>query len=547
MIRPDAKALLDRAGKLREARQPFESWWNEVKTYIAPDAVAFSGDDTPGASGRAEILDSTAEEAAETFAGGLNGFLTNPGTKWFSLKPADEDVVADDEVARWLEDCRDRMLTVFESPRSHFTTAAGQAYDGLVNFGSTCLYARERPGQVPLFETRPLAELCFAENGDGEVDTVFRHFTLPSRAALQRGWATPKIREKAAKNPDEPLRFLQVVGPRADHVPDPDGRRQPTRQKRFADIIVAVDEVQVVEEGGYDEQPLVAARFSVKPGEVYGRGPGMRALRDVKLLQRMARVTIRAGESAIRPALLVPDDGLSGALDLRAGAVNYINLESLGGNSDFPRRLVDGANPGIGEELMDVVRARVKRRFYNHLVMPVPDDPRMTATQTLKLDSQSIRVLGDPLGRLQSEMIGPIVDRTFMIMLRAGQFLPVPEAMRGREIKADYVSPWTRAMRQGEAAAVGQWLALQEPAIARGVPQLDLVDWDRVGRDTADIIGLQKDWLRPARAILEARQQRAAAQQEAAAVEAAPQLAGAAQAAAQAKATLQPPRAANAA
>ena len=46
------------------------------------------------------------------------------------------------------------------------------------------------------------------------------------------------------------------------------------------------------------------------------------------------------------------------------------------------------------------------------------DGPQMTATEVIQRNEEKMRLLGPVLGRLQSELLKPLIDRVFAILLK---------------------------------------------------------------------------------------------------------------------------------
>ena len=71
----------------------------------------------------------------------------------------------------------------------------------------------------------------------------------------------------------------------------------------------------------------------------------------------------------------------------------------------------------------------------------------MTATEVLQRQEERMRLMGPMVGRLQFELLGPMIDRVFNIMVRRKMLPPAPEKIRGRNTRIDYVSPVARAQK----------------------------------------------------------------------------------------------------
>lgn len=527
-----ANDQIQRFQGMKANRAVLESHLQEIRDLILPLAAAFTGSDTAGSKNRDQILDNSAESASELLSAGLNGFLTNPGTKWAGLRIAGRD--ESEEEAEWLELAMEIHFLVFESPETQFTTQLGQVYQELVDFCTSVEYVAARPGRMPLYQAQTLSECFIAESHEGVVDTVFRIFALTARQAKQR-WGN-KAGEKVLKaveqnTTEQPFPFLHAVSPREE------SRRDSilARDLPIASTWISMQDKSTIQEGGFHEMPYIVGRWNKRSGEVYGRGPGMKALADVKMLQRAMEATILGAERTIKPALQIADDGVLGDVNLAAGALNFVRAEVLGGRGDVIKPILQGLRADLGEEFMQGIRLRIERAYFNHLLQ-LSRDPRMTATQVLKLDEEALRVLGPFLGRIQNELLGRLIERTFGILLRGGLLPPAPASLQGESLEVEYVSPIAKAQRLSEVSALSQLIEVTAPLINLDGGLLDNLDSDRAFRHAADRLGVPHALLRDPRKVEELRAARRAAAEEQAQAQRAQELAGAAQSAGQAAA-----------
>lgn len=516
--------LLGRLQALKTQRATFEAHWQEVREILLPVVQAFTTTTaSAGAKAHQAVYDSTGENAVERLAAALDGMLTNPAAEWFALRPGDPTETPDHAGARWLDRAADVLLTIFHSPRSGFGAAKHELYLDEVAFGTACLYVADRPNELPLFQGRPLAECYLTESADGRVDGMWREFTLTARQAAER-WdarAGAKAYAAAKSEPDRPFRFVHAVYPRHE-ARRGDGLRAATRLP-WASVWLSVADKSVIAESGYHEFPYMVPRWQTRAGEVYGRGPGMKALPDAKTLQRMAHVTLRAGELVIEPPLLVADDGVLDYPNLAPGGLNTYRAGIW--SIDPIKPLATGARPDIGEELMAEVRARINRAFYIDL-LSVMQDPKMTATQILKLDEETLRVLGPIVARLQTELLAPLIERTFGIALRAGYLPTPPPSLQGQALRIEYLSPVARAQRATELTAIGRTLEFTAPLAERDPALWDVFQLDGMVRHIADVTGVPAYLLRAPAEVAEIRRARAGAAEEQALAETAIAAAG---------------------
>lgn len=506
-------AIVARADRMRSDRGVFETHWQEIRDYIVPLAAALTRAETAGAKAHQLVLDNSAETAHEMLAGALVSIMTPDVADWFTLRAADDRLNRDPAAAVWLEDCAARMLGVFRAPRGGFGTAQHEKYLDVSSFGTGAMFIADRPGEGIAFTSLPLRQILLAEDAKGQVDTVYRDFILTARQAVQQ-WGDacgPKVTASAAnaRERDKTYRFVHAVYPRSDRDP---GRLGP-RDMPFASVYVSVDDKHLMGESGFHEMPFITPRWLKRADEVYGRGPGMKALADVKMLQRTMKVTIKGVEKMVDPALLVADDGVLGPVRVNPSGINYYRAGTW--SMDPIKPLQTGGRPDLGEDFMAGIRVRIDNAFFKPLIQMIRKD-RMTATEVLQVAEEGQKILGPYLGRLKSEDVGPMIERVFAIMMRANAFLPMPPSLSGAELGIEYVSPAVKAQRVSRARGLGQFAEITMPFAQLDPTIHDNLDFDRAYRDTADVLGLPKDWMRDPNQVAAMRQARADAQAAAA-------------------------------
>ena len=535
-----AKKLIQRFDRLKSDRSVFESHWQEIRDYLLPLVQAFTGKESKGSKNRDKILDGSGEDASELFSSGMQGLMVNPGTKWFGLRTRRRDLMNDFSVRVWLETVRERMMMVFESADSGFSTSIGQTLQETGDFGQGGILITERPGKFPLFSARPLNELHLDENHEGKIDTVFRAFEMTARQAVEhfKGKGDPGAKVAAdaetVQGADKPYNFLHVIMPRSDRMIG----KINARNLPFASFWVNRDEKHLIGESGYHEFPLPIGRWRVRASEVYARSPGMRALSEVKMLQRSMRATIRAAEKTIDPPLLVPDDGVLAPIRVTDNAINYYRADMVNSRQPAIQAIRTDARPDIGEEFAEGIRIRIQRAYYNHLLQ-LSRDPRMTATQVIKLDEETLRVLGPFIGRLQAELLGLVIERVFGIMLRSGMLPDAPPILAGEDLEIEYESPIAKAQRLSEVSALGQLFGVFEPLLQHNDELLDNLDADTAFSASGDRLGVPKDWFRAPDKVSAMREARQQVAEERERISQVAQLASSAQSAGQAAGALQ--------
>ncbi len=490
-----AERVLARLRGLEEVRRPWMSLWRELTEYVLPRKVSGGtreGGTRPGQAGDGRIFDSTPPHALELLASALGGLLTDSALPWFELRAGTGTPDANGDLACFLEECRERMMAAFNSEDTGFQAYVHELYLDVALLGTAVMYVEADREAVVRFSTRPLGEVFIAESVRGRVDTVFRRYELTVRQAWQEwGEACPEhIRAKLEQNPEDKVEILHAVFPRADR--DPAGLGNANFP--YASVYMETGSRTLLEESGYLEFPYMVPRWSKSAGEIYGRGPGLTALSDTRVLNAMSKTALMAAEKMADPPLMVPDDGFLGPVHTSPGGLSYYRA----GSQDRIEPLAVNVDLGAVEAMMQGRRDSVRRIFLNEQLEPTGGQA-VSATEALIRQAEKMRVLGPVLGRMQAEFLGPLVRRVFNVMLRAGELPRFPPGVTPEMVRIECVSPLARARRQQEAQSLSRTMEYLAPLVGQGDPYmlLDNFQMDRVARHSAELFGAPADYLRP--------------------------------------------------
>ncbi len=171
---------------MKNDRSTHEAVWQEIAEYLRPLRAEFLAQTrTPGAKRDAKVFDSTPLIAADNFTGGIYSMMTNPANRWFALKLEDEELNDYAPARDWLYAVETRLLNSFGPQISRFYNVIPALYADLACFGNAVFSSEEvYSGERRILDrTHALADICFTENALGDVDTVYRRFTVEARNA----------------------------------------------------------------------------------------------------------------------------------------------------------------------------------------------------------------------------------------------------------------------------------------------------------------------------------------------------------------------------
>ena len=463
-----ADMLARRFDKLRTQRSVWESHWQEIADYCLPRKADITKRRQEGDKRTELIFDGTAIHAVELLSASLHGMLTNASTPWFTLTYSDPGMRADDAAMEWLEGATARMYEAFH--RSNFQQEIHELYYDLVTFGTGCIYVEEDEAAGIRFSTRHIAEVYLTENSRGEVDTIFRKYKQTARAwADQFGEEVlpSRVAKALEKEPFDMFEVVHVIMPRDERQVGKIGQAN----MPIASIYFDPDSKTLLKESGYQEQAFMTPRFLKDSVSTYGRSPAMSCLSDIKMLNKMSETAIRAAQVLINPPLMVPDDGMISPIRTRPGGINYYRS----GTRDRIEPLTTGAQPQISQAYEDQRRQAIRSAFYTEQLLSAQDGPRKTATQVLQENEERMRLIGPVTGRLQAELLQPLINRCFALMNRQRLFEAAPEEMQGQEIEIQYVSPLAKAHKQTDLQSIMRALEVMGQ-VGQIAPVMDHID-----------------------------------------------------------------------
>ena len=486
------ETLLAIVDGLKSDRNTTENTWQEISDNLL-GRRDFTVIRTRGEQRMQRIYDDTSKVSSSLLSGAMHSLLTSPAARWFALGFEDPRLKEAEGAAEWLSLAEKRVYAALGAPRANFHSSLNETYIDLINFGTGAIFVDDVPGVGVQFSARPLQELYLAEDASGRINMVARVFQFTARQAVDSWGDKAEIASKAVDgtSAEDRSEYVHLILPRDDVVlGNIDSTGMP-----WASFHLSTADSKIMSEGGYHEMPIPTPRWEKDAGEIYGRGPGWNALSNQKMLNEMMKVTLKAGQKAIDPPLMVDSEGvLPGDLRLHPSAVVPVNTVMSSMNPPI-QPIPFAGNFNISQALIADARKAVQDSFHHQLIETIRD-PRMTATQVLQLSDQMQRHLAPILGRMQTELLEPVLERVFAIEARAGRLPPVPPEIGDQPLKIDYVSPVARAQQTSDARAIIDFSGIV--ANLAGVDQgiLDVVDFDIGTRELGEAMGVPVTMLR---------------------------------------------------
>lgn len=430
---------------LKQTRAPWLRQWKELSTYIAPTRGFFEGE-TPNSGKRIDhkvLLDSSATLAVGVLGAGMMSGLTSPSRSWFDLALRPSYLKKLPGASAWLLEVKKCLESAFAE--SNLYAVLQSMYEEAAVFGTAAFLVEENPRGGIYCRPFTVGEYVLDVDDKGRVNTFGREFWMtPKQLADTFGAAClpPQIALALKEKPsDSHHRVMHLI------MPNPQADRTRADSAHFAYMSVYfLEDGTLLRRGGYHEFPVIALRWETKTtAESYGRGPGWKCLGDVKMLQKMQKTKLIALDKNTNPPVMVSAN-VQGEVNLLPGGITRCN--SLTNDPVRPAYQVQ-ADVAALDRAMESVKETIRSHFFADVFVMLASQEvaNMTATEVAERRQEKMLLLGPVLQRFKAELLDPLIERTYFILLRQGMLPPAPEILHGLELHVNYISTIAQAQR----------------------------------------------------------------------------------------------------
>lgn len=474
-----SEELMNNYEQAKSRRDGWVSLWRDCYDYALPQQENFDGF-AIGQNRTDHIYDGTAMDAVEQLAASLLGNLTPPWSQWFGFTPGPDMNAEDSELLAPALEKAGRLLQS-HLDKSNFTTEMHQAFLDLVVGGTaTLLFEEAQPGGYSAFKFKaiPLSDIALDEGArTGRLDTIYRQVQM-TLDEIQNRFAdvalSPKIFERGLKDPREEFLILETVTPNG-LIYD------------YAAFLMEDNDAVLLTQGQYAQSPFIAFRWMKSPGEIYGRSPVMKTLPDIKTANKVVELILKNASIAVSGVWQADDDGVINLanIDLTPGT---IIPKAVGSKGMTPLEMP--SNFDVSQIVLDDLRSRIRHGLLVDRLGAIGQS-QMTATEVLERSSEMALLLGATYGRLQSELLTPLLQRAYNILRRRGE---VPDIdIDGRLVTLDYRSPLALGQKQSTIQNTLYWM---NSALAMGPEAAQVVNLSEAVRHLGKALGVPSDLIR---------------------------------------------------
>ncbi len=511
--------LLKRWNELKSERSPWLKQWQDLSDYILPVSAKFNATDRSRAEDKPynKIYDNTGTLAHGTLSAGMMAGMTSPARPWFKLETPDKALNKSHNVRAWMDDVTQLMLRVFA--RSNTYRMLHSAYEELGCYGTFATITQGNFKNVVHHHSLTAGEFAVATDYLGNVNTIYREFTK-TVAAVVREFGLQACSDQVQAlfrngSLDKPVVVVHAIEPREDRdATKRDARNMAWRSTYFE---LGAKRGQYLRDSGFRQFPGLVGRWSTYGNDIYGNGPALRALGDVKGLQYLQERKAVVLEKITNPAMNAPAELKTLGADLHAGGINFVPMNG----QTAGMRPVHVPDIDLQHLLFDIqdTRQRINSAFYRDVFLMLAQQPtsgsKMTAAEVAERHEEKLLMLGPTLERLHNEALAPLIETTFSHMVEADILPQPPQELHGVDLNVQFVSMLAQAQRAIGSNGVDRFVSSLGVIEQIKPGTTDKFDADQWVDAYADMLGVDPDLIVASEKVALVRDERAKKQAQA--------------------------------
>lgn len=469
-MRLTAQEIIKRQSVAQTKKDEFQQLYQDAYEFALPQRQLYGiweGGST-GSKKMQRVFDSTAINSTQRFANRLQSVVFPPQRKWCRLEPG-LDIPFDrkPQAQAILDLYNDKMFALLR--QSNFDIAMGEFLLDLA-VGTACMMVQPGDDVSPInFIPVPLFLVSYEEGANGQVDNVYRKMRIKGESIV-RQWPDAELsddlKRRIADKPTEDIELLEATI--SDH--------------RRGDYCYHVIDKHTQTEVVYRRMktsPWVVSRYMKVAGEIYGRGPLMTALPDIKTLNKTIELLLKNASLAVSGVYTAADDGVLNPNTVKIVPGGIIPVARNGGpQGPSLQALPRSGDFNVSQLVINDLRSNVKRILLDESLPPENMSAR-SATEIVERMKELSQNLGSAFGRLINETMIPIVTKILEVMDDRGM-IDLPLRVNGLEVKVTAQSPLANAQAMDEVNAALQFAQMSAQMGAEGTVAVkygDMIDY----------------------------------------------------------------------
>jgi len=494
------KTFDKRLEALRSERSSFIPLYQDLSDYVLSHRGRFlTTDRNKGYRRNTRQYNNTARIAARTLAAGMMSGITSPARPWFKLGASDDKLNEVPAVKQWLHDVQTTMYRVFS--RSNTYNSLHMVYGELAVFGTGAMGVFHNFQNVIRCKPYTVGSYMIGADGTGRIDTFYmEHDKTVGQCVKEYGLknCSQTVQDQWKKGDTESwVTVIIAIEPNDDR----DNLSPLASDKAFRSIHYEFgsgrqSEDKFLKRSGFNDFPIMVPRWDITGEDIYATdSPGMIALGDIKALQLGEKRKYQALDKVSNPQLQGPSSLIKKIKN--AGVGNHVATDSP---TDQLSSIYGNWRPDLNAMIAinKEVEQRIDIAFFKDLFLMLAQTDRreITAREVAERHEEKLLMLGPVLERLHSELLDPLIDRTFNILNDAGVLPIPPRELQNTELNVEYVSLLAQAQRMVATTGIERLtgfagnLAQLWPEARHKINVIDAID------EYADSVGVNPRLLR---------------------------------------------------
>lgn len=428
-------SVADLIARFKEAENLWNLWRSlhqEAFDFAAPNRETFNFN-SPGQRKNRHIFDSTAVIGLQQFSNRIQGALLPPWQQWMDLVSG--DAIPEEEKEKTDQALEDLTNTFFShlNHSNFYTELAPMLVD--LGIGTGAIMVEEgdfATGQTLKFTNVPLAELYPEKPPGGPIESVWRKQQIKP-VHIKRVWPgaeLPRELEKLAEKPE------------SKEVTILNGMLFNPEDRKYHQVVIYEPNKTLLFTQSFNTKRLIVSRWHVTPGEVFGRGPVIQQLPDIRTVNKVKQFILENAAIQMAGIYTGVDEGVFNPHTVRIAPGNIIPVASNSNANPSLQALPRAGDLGLGQLVLEDLQDNIKKALFAD---PLGDlnDPVRTLGEIMLRNQDMLRNSGASFGRQKTEMVEPVVNAVMDIL---GELGLVPKVtVDGNEITIRQASPLAKA------------------------------------------------------------------------------------------------------
>jgi len=443
-----AEDVLKRHDIALRKKDDFRDLYEDAYEFALPQRNLYDGyweGKVGGAKKMNRVFDSTAINSVQRFANRLQSGIFPPQRKWCRLEPGPD--IPDDRKAEAqgaLDIYNEKLFATIK--QSNFDIAMGEFLLDL-SVGTAVMMVQPGDDISPInFIPVPQYLVAFEEGANGQVDNVYRRMRIKGEA-IQRQWSDAAVEGQLARLvKDKPTEDVELIEATIFDQKRGDYSYYVIHKETKSEVVFRKMKIS----------PWVVSRYMKVAGEIYGRGPLITALPDIKTLNKTLELLLKNASLAIAGVYTAADDGVLNPNTIKIVPGAIIPVARNGGpQGESLRALPRSGDFNVSQIVINDLRQNIKRILLDESLPPDNMSAR-SATEVVERMKELSQNLGSAFGRLINETMVPLVSKVLQVMDDRG-LIDLPLRVNGLEVRVAAVAPLAMAQNLEEINSIMQY------------------------------------------------------------------------------------------